>query len=265
MTVGLGRERFSRFLTALSIGLSLHLLACSSDGRLEVRNQPSRDPGSTLPTAAADAPLASPGATGPTGGTPDPNLVRQVEEQVSAKNATEPKGLDALSPDGWVAVVGVAAPDAELLTLSPTYAKSHTDLLLTQLLSTTPQADMSPMVETIAVENAGELRLAAVAALGRMHATDTLVRLITRFQDDSEARLNAAPLLMPSELDDATAAAVAHLLDSPILGAIEKQQIAFNLAAVGRRDGPTQPDAVTADLSPEALARIAAMRALLQN
>jgi hypothetical protein len=251
-------EVFVRFTLFIVTGL----VACSAD-RVKVKGQPEASaasaPAPSVPTSSEAKPVPSDPAA-------DPALVASVTKQVDANNASESKAFDALSADGWTLVADVAEPQAGELSYAPELLATRPDILRTQIASTTPPADAIPAVENVARQASGDMRLTAVAALGRVHSEDAvaaLLRLITAFGDDADARQATAPLLMPADLDDPNVPAIASLLDSSALGEVEKNQLAFNLAAIALRDGTSLPSTIT--LSPSASARIAAMRAQLQN
>jgi len=245
--------RFAIFLT---------LAACDAD-RVGAKNsfKNSADSASSAAAAEADAEARTQGEPAASA---DPKLVADVARDVAAKNASEPKAFDALAADGWSLVENVPAPEPGELAYSPDLLISNADVLRVQLASTTPPSEAVASVETIALQSSGDMRLTAIGALGRVHSSDaiaSLTRLIARFTDDEEARRTAAPLLIPSSLQDASVSAIAALLESNVLGEVEKNQIAFNLAAVGLRDNST----LSLPLSSSAAERIAKMRALIQQ
>ncbi|MCC6807683.1 MAG: hypothetical protein IT381_09685 [Deltaproteobacteria bacterium] len=246
-------------------------MACQSTG-LQRSGDPT-SPGSTPPSATAavggpsSAGAAAPGASQAV----DPAKLAEVEAQVKQSNDAAKAERDHFVAEGWTIVDGIPAPDARVLGYDAALINADPDALRTQLASTTPTSEDLPQVVKIAqIAQSPELRLNAIEALGRMHsdaAQAALVDLLASgvFGSDEAARMTAAPLVRPRDLDDSSVMASAMLLDSPLLGDVEKNQIAFTLAAIGLRDGTTLPDAVLNALSATAKQRISTMRAVAQN
>jgi hypothetical protein len=190
---------------------------------------------------------------------------------VQANNDAQKAERDNFTAQGWTIVDGIPAPDARLLAFDAALLTEDPDALRTQLASTTPSTTDVPAVLNIAkIAQSPELRITAIEALGRMHTAESLSALVELLTDgaltgDEPARLTAAPLVRPKDLDDPGLASVAALLDSPLLGETEKNQIAFTLAAIALRDGTAMPAAVLASLSAPAQQRISTMRQVAQN
>lgn len=251
--------------------LCLFVFGCQSGGLVRSQGGDKQAPAS--PTTIADSnTAAAPAAAGDAAqGTPDPKAVAEVEATVNANNAAQKAERDHFASEGWTIVDGVPAPDARLLSFDAAMMQLDPDALRTQLASTTPTSeDLERVVKIATTAQSMELRLNAIEAVGRMRSEasqSALVAMLTSgtFVTDEYARLTIAPLVRPRDLDDPGVSAAAALLDLPLLGEIEKNQIAFTLAAIALRDGTELPDSVLASLSDSAKQRIATMRAVATN
>lgn len=199
--------------------------------------------------------------------TPEERLAR-VEAVVDQLNATVGEESKRFTDDGWQ-MVAAEPPEARLLDLDPALLREGREGdLRVQLASTVPSKRHARNLGVIARRAThAPTREAAVLALGRIDddlAREELIALLTDdvLGPDDLGRRQVAAFLRPRDLDDDAAARFAGLLDHPRLTAAEKQQIAFNLALVGLRDGMTLAEPVLASLSPDARALLDEMTAL---
>lgn len=217
-------------------------------------------------TAGAAAPAAPVAAT-PALRSADERLAR-VEAVVAERNRAVGDESRRFIADGWE-MVAAAPPEARLMDLDPALLREgREEELRVQLASTVPLPRHARHLGIIARSaSAAGTREAAVLALGKLDtdlAREELIGLLTdgTLSPDDLGRRQAPAFLRPRDLDDDAAARFAGLLDHPRLTHAEKQQVAFNLALVGLRDGMQLAEPVLASLSPGARALLDQMTAL---
>jgi hypothetical protein len=210
---------------------------------------------------SGEAPAPAPVAAAPS---PEAQLAA-VERVVEERNRHLGEEARVFEADGWQ-MVAADPPDSRLTELDPTLiAEGRERELRVQLASTTgARRHVRNLGRIIMTAELPETREAATEALGRIKsdlAKHELIEILTsgKLAPDDLGRRQIAAHLRPDDLDADIAPRIADLLDSPKLTAGEKEQIAYNLALVGLRDGMTLPDAVLATLSDEARALISRM------
>jgi hypothetical protein len=212
-----------------------------------------------------------PGGSGSASGGPERAEERQqrlhaVEATVAQRNANAHREDEAFVHAGWK-MVATEAPDRKLVALDPSLLQGHERELRVQIASTLPAPGMAKNLARIAAEAHDPMtRTDAVEALGRLggpEAQRELLGLVDKLGPDDEARRQLMPLLRPSSLDDEETPRLAALIDSPMVTATEKQQLAFTLALIGLRDGMKLP--ATVKLSPEGQKLIDSMTWLAQR
>src|SRR5262249_32888079 len=160
-------------------------------------------------------------------------------------------------------------PDLRVTNYDPTLASTSREKeLRTQLASTVPNAQYAHRIaEIVLAAHDPATRESAVLALSRIRTTEARTELCDllasgKLAPDALGGRRPAAVIHPVDLDDEIAARMAGLLDSPAPTAVEKQQLAYNLALAGLRDGMTLPQPVLDAMSPEARALLARMTAL---
>jgi hypothetical protein len=191
-----------------------------------------------------------------------------VERVIAERNREAGEETQRFIADGWE-MVAAEEPEHRLLAFDPALlAEGREEDLRIQLGSTTPTPAHARAVAQIAVlAKDPATREAATEALGRIntdHAREELIGLLTggKLHPDDMGRRQISAYLRPSDLHDPAAARIAGLLDHPALTDAERQQVAFNLALVGLRDGMSLPADVLATMSPGALALLDQMTKL---
>ncbi len=196
-----------------------------------------------------------------------PVRLAAVQKFVAQKNAESARERENFVHEGWK-LVQVAPPDMKLVALDPSLLKAREAELRQQIASTTASPEQTKNLARMAREAAEEAtQVAVVDALGRIgseESQDALLDLLHTLPDSSRPRRDVAPLLHPRDLADPRAATLARLLDARELDPAERKQIAFTLSLVGLRDRSTLPDAVAAQLSPDARALLASTSSLAQ-
>jgi hypothetical protein len=212
---------------------------------------------------------ATPSTTAAAASHPTPaELLARVEAVVAERNRHVGDEAQRFIADGWQ-MVDAEPPEARLVDLDPALLRDGREAeLRVQLASTVAAPRHARNLGRIArLAPSAATREAAVLALGRIDADlarEELIALLTEdvLAPDDVARRQVAALLRPRDLDDGAAARFAGLLDHPKLTVAEKQQLAFNLALVGLRDGMTLAEPVLASLSPAARRLLDDMTAL---
>ena len=190
-----------------------------------------------------------------------------VEATVAARNRDNGREADAFARAGWK-MVAEPPPDPRLTALDPSLVDGRERELRVQIASTTAAArNARNLGRILLTAELPETREAATDALGRIKGDAGKIELIDVLTSGKLAptdlgRRQIAAYLRPSDLDAELAPRIANLLDSPVVTAAEKEQIAYNLALVGLRDGMTLSDDVLATLSPEARALIDRMKGI---
>jgi hypothetical protein len=194
--------------------------------------------------------------------------IAAVERVVEERNRTVGDEARRFEADGWQ-MVAADAPDPRLTELDPgLIAEGRERELRVQIASTTAAArNARNLGRILLTAELPETREAATDALGRIKGDAGKIALIEaltsgKLAPDDLGRRQIAAYLRPSDLDAELAPRIADLLDSPAVTAAEKEQIAYNLALVGLRDGMTLADDVLATLSPEARALLDRMKGI---
>jgi len=188
--------------------------------------------------------------------------IAAVERVVQERNRNLGEEARRFEADGWQ-MVAADAPEPRLTEMDPgLIAAGRERELRVQIASTTTAArNARNLGRILLLAELPETREAATDALGRIKGDAGKIELIEvltsgKLQPDDLGRRQIAAYLRPSDLDAELAPRIAGLLDSKALTVAEKEQIAYNLALVGLRDGMTLADDVLATLSPEARALI---------
>ena len=191
--------------------------------------------------------------------------LQQVERVVAERNAKEGRSEKAFVDAGWT-MVSAPAPDPRITELDPTLiAAGREKELRDQLASTVPSPRHAHRIAQIVLTAQDPAtRESAVDALARIRTPEARSELLDllsggKLAPDDLGRRQLAAVIHPVDLDDEIAAKMAGLLDNRNLTPVEKQQLAFNLALAGLRDGMTLPDHVLDSMSPEARALVARM------
>jgi hypothetical protein len=206
--------------------------------------------GDAPPPAAAPLPAGAP--------TDMAERVAAADRLVAALNQHVGQEARRFEADGWT-MVSAPPPDERLVGYDPGLLREGREgELRVQLASTVPPSRFARNVATIVVTASDPAtREAAADALGRIGtegSREAIIDILTSGKLDPEdlGRRSLAAYLRPVDLDDPQAAKIAGLIDHPALSSVERQQIAFNLALTGIRDGMSLPDPALASLSPEA-------------
>jgi hypothetical protein len=188
--------------------------------------------------------------------------VAAVEKVVTERNRNLGEEARRFEADGWQ-MVAADAPDPRLTEMDPALIPEGREReLRVQIASTTAAArNARNLGRILLTAELPETREAATDALGRIKGDAGKIELIEvltsgKLHADDLGRRQIAAHLRPSDLDAELAPRIANLLDSTAVTAAEKEQIAYNLALVGLRDGMTLSENVLATLSPEARALI---------
>jgi hypothetical protein len=215
-----------------------------------------------------DAPTSAQAATSPPRVVTADERLAAVERVVNARNQGVGDEVRKFEADGWV-MVSESPPDESLTEFDPgLLGKGQEEELRVQMASTVPAPRHARRIAQIAVTaREPATREAAADALGRINteeAREAIIDILTggKLDPDDLGRRQLTAYLRPADLDDPQAAKIAGLLDSEKLTGAEHQQIAFNLALIGIRDGMTLTDTVLETLSPEARALISQMTEL---
>jgi hypothetical protein len=200
--------------------------------------------------------------------TANADQVAAVERQVEVLNRHVGEETRKFEAAGWT-MVSAPPPDDRLINFDPgLLSQGREPELRVQLASTVAAPRHARQIAQIVVSASDPAtREAAADALGRIasdNAREEIMNILTegKLGPDDLGRRQLASYLRPSDLDDPQAAKIAGLIDHPALDTAERQQIAFNLALIGIRDGMTLPEPVLASLSPAARNLIAHMTEL---
>lgn len=211
---------------------------------------------------------AAPAAANAAAAKSNPEQVAVVERIVAERNQHVGEETRKFEADGWT-MVSTPPPDDRLVNFDPgLVAAGREDELRVQLASTVPQPRHARLVAQIVIgAHNAPTREAAADALGRINTEESreaIMDILTsgKLAPEDLGRRQLASYLRPRDLDDPQAAKIAGLLDHPAISVVERDQIAYNLALTGLRDGMTLPEPVLATLSPEARAHIVHMTEL---
>jgi hypothetical protein len=194
-----------------------------------------------------------------------------VERLVAERNSKNGQIEKGLVDAGWVMTTSTP-PDPRLERVDPSLIAAGREAELRwQLASGVPQAaNAHNMAQIVLLAHDPATRESAVDALGVIRtpeAKDELIGLLTGGKLDAKdlGRSQIPSRLVPSDLEDETAAKIAGLLDNKALTPVEKKQLAFNLALVALRDGTRLPENVTTTMSPQAVALVEQMTEVAQR